>query len=62
VTLDGDVDRLLHEAMHESRRSFKDTLNDALRAALGRVPLRRPENSRLSRSAWDGDRVWIRPG
>jgi hypothetical protein len=35
VTLDHDVERLLKEAMHRSRRSFKDTLNRALRAALG---------------------------
>ncbi|MDO8794535.1 MAG: CopG family transcriptional regulator [Vicinamibacterales bacterium] len=38
VTLDQDVERLLKEAMHRSRRSFKETLNHALRAALGRVP------------------------
>ena len=38
VTLDQDVERLLKEAMHRSRRSFKETLNSALRAALGRVP------------------------
>ena len=40
VTLDQDVERLLKEAMHRSRRSFKETLNRALRAALGRVPPR----------------------
>ncbi len=34
VTLDPDVERLLHDAMHRSRRSFKDTLNTALRTAL----------------------------
>ena len=38
VTLDHDVERLLREAMHRSRRSFKETLNRALRAALGREP------------------------
>ena len=40
VTLDHDVERLLKEAMHRSRRSFKETLNRALRAALGREPAR----------------------
>ena len=40
VTLDQDVERLLKEAMHHSRRSFKETLNRALRAALGPVPPR----------------------
>jgi hypothetical protein len=35
-TLDEDVERLLREAMHRSRRSFKETLNAALRAGLGR--------------------------
>lgn len=38
VTLDQDVERLLKEAMHCSRQSFKETLNRAIRAALGRVP------------------------
>jgi len=38
VTLDQDVERLLKEAMHRSRRSFKETLNRALRAALGPAP------------------------
>ena len=40
VTLDSDVERLLKNAMHRSRRSFKETLNRALRAALGREPAR----------------------
>ena len=38
VTLDKDVERLLKEAMHRSRRSFKETLNRVLRAALGGKP------------------------
>ena len=38
VTLDKDVERLLKDAMHRSRQSFKETLNRALRAALGGVP------------------------
>ena len=36
VTLDPDVERLLKEAMHRSRQSFKETLNRAIRTALGR--------------------------
>ena len=34
VTLEKDVERMLREAMHRSRRSFKQTLNSALRAGL----------------------------
>ncbi len=37
VTLDGDVERLLRDAMHRSRRTFKETLNNAVRAGLGRA-------------------------
>jgi hypothetical protein len=36
VTLDKDVERLLRDAMHRSRRGFKQTLNDAIRAGLTR--------------------------
>ena len=35
VTLDKDVERILREAMHRSRTSFKQTLNAAVRAGLG---------------------------
>jgi hypothetical protein len=34
VTLDKDVERLLRDAMHRSRTSFKKTLNAALRSGL----------------------------
>ena len=34
VTLEKDVERLLRDAMHRSRKSFKEALNDALRAGL----------------------------
>ena len=34
MTLENDVARLLHDAMHRSRRSLKDTLNTALRSGL----------------------------
>ena len=34
VTLDPDVVRLLRDAMHRSRATFKDTLNAGLRAGL----------------------------
>ena len=39
VTLDKDVERMLRNAMHRSRRSFKETLNGALRTGLGAKPL-----------------------
>jgi hypothetical protein len=35
VTLDRDVERMLREAMHQSRTSFKQALNAAIRAGLG---------------------------
>ena len=38
VTLDKDVERLLRDAMHRTRQSFKETLNLAVRAALGKGP------------------------
>ena len=34
VTLDKDVERLLRDAMHRSRLSFKEALNTALRTSL----------------------------
>jgi hypothetical protein len=36
VTLDKDVERMLREAMHRSRKSFKAALNEGLRAGLGK--------------------------
>jgi hypothetical protein len=45
VTLDKDVEKLLRDAMHRSRGSFKETLNRAIRAGLGRKlasPRKRP--------------------
>ena len=38
ITLEEDVERLLREAMHRSRKSFKETLNAAVRAGLGGKP------------------------
>ena len=42
VTLDPDVRRLLEEAEHRSGRPFKQVLNDAVRAGLGRAPAKIP--------------------
>jgi hypothetical protein len=42
VTLDPDVARLLEEAQHRSKRPFKQVLNDAVRAGLGRRPAKAP--------------------
>lgn len=42
VTLDPDVQRLLEEAQHRSRRPFKQVLNDAVRAGLGRGTAKAP--------------------
>jgi hypothetical protein len=38
VTLDKDVERMVRDAMHRSRRSFKETLNAALRTGLAAEP------------------------
>lgn len=38
VTLDRDVERMLREAMHDSRHSFKETINAAIRAGLSAKP------------------------
>jgi hypothetical protein len=40
VTLEKDVERMLRDAMHRSRKSFKETLNAGLRAGLGGKPAR----------------------
>ena len=37
VTLDDDVQRMLRDAMHRSRTSFKQALNTAIRAGLGQA-------------------------
>lgn len=42
MTLDRDVEQLLREAMHRSRSGFKQTLNAAIRAGLGRNTARSP--------------------
>ncbi len=41
VTLDTDVERMLKEEMHRSRRSFKETLNDVVRSGLSHNPAKR---------------------
>jgi hypothetical protein len=42
VTLDRDVERGLREAMHRSRKSFKETLNNAIRLGLSTGGRRKP--------------------
>jgi len=36
VTLDKDVEKMLRDAMHSSRRSFKQMINAAIRAGLSK--------------------------
>lgn len=36
VTLDPDVERMLRDAVHRSRSSFKEVLNSAIRSGLAR--------------------------
>lgn len=42
VTLDADVQRLLKDAEHRTGRPFKQVLNDAVRAGLGRSSAKAP--------------------
>ncbi len=39
VTLEKDVERMLRDAMHRSRKSFKQALNAALRTGLSGKPV-----------------------
>jgi hypothetical protein len=45
VTLDADVEQLLRDAMHGNRQSFKETLNQAIRAGLSRSDGYRAEDA-----------------
>ena len=38
ITLDKDVEKMLRDAMHHSRRSFKEMVNAAIRAGLSNKP------------------------
>ena len=42
VTLDDDAERMIREEMRRTQRSFKVTLNDAIRNGLKRAPENRP--------------------
>lgn len=42
MTLDSDVERILRDEIHRTRRSFKEILNDAVRRALKPSPPRLP--------------------
>lgn len=61
VTLDQDVERLLREAMHRSRTSFKATLNAAIRAGLGSKPSRAPKRPFVIRARPLGLRAGLDP-
>lgn len=49
VTLDPDVEALIRAAMRRNDRSFKETLNSAIRMALGMRP---PENRRFQQKTY----------
>ena len=43
VTLDADVEQMIREAMHRGRKSFKETLNEAVRRGLkGQLDVEEP--------------------
>jgi hypothetical protein len=58
VTLDKDVERLLQDAMHRSRRGFKETLNDAVRAGLAG----RSKRTRRTQFVVKARSMGLRPG
>jgi len=58
VTLDTDVERLLRDAMHRSRQSFKQTLNAAVRSGL----TGRPSRSKKTGFVVKARRLGLRPG
>ena len=61
MTLEKDVERLLRDAMHRSRRSFKETLNAALRAGLGGNPARSKRAAFVVRARSLGLRAGLDP-
>lgn len=61
MTLDPDVERMLREAMHRSRASFKATLNAAIRAGLGSKPRCAPSRPFVIRARPLGLRVGLDP-
>ena len=60
VTLDADVASLVRDAMHRTRRSFKETLNNAVRAGL-RSKSGRPARRFLVKARPMGLRAGIDP-
>ncbi len=58
VTLDKDAERLLRTAMHSRHKSFKETLNDAIRSGLGT----KPASSRRPRFVIEARPMSLRPG
>jgi len=61
VTLEKDVERMLRDAMHRSRRSFKQTLNAALRAGLGGKPAQSKRSAFVVRARSLGLRAGLDP-
>lgn len=61
VTLDADAERLLRNAMHRRRRSFRQTLNDAVRDALGPKPAAKARSRFVVRARSMGLRAGIDP-
>jgi hypothetical protein len=62
VTLDQDVVGMLRDAMHRTRRSFKETLNASLRMALGGRPSPAPAKPFVVRARRMGLRAGLDPG
>ena len=61
MTLEKDVERMLRDAMHRSRKSFKETLNAALRAGLGGKPAQSKRSAFVVRARTMGLRAGLDP-
>ena len=51
VTLDDDAEQMIREEMRRTQRSFKVTLNEAVRNGLRRVP-ENPEGFQVRTAPW----------
>lgn len=62
VTIDADVEQLLRDAMQQRRQSFKEALNQAIRAGLSGVGLGVADQPFTLRAQPMGLRAGIDPG
>jgi len=59
VTIDADVERLLRQTIHRTQKSFKETLNAAIRTGLRRGDKSAAPTPFIVRGPWLGE---LKPG